>query len=1434
MNSRNEIAPVGLPHWRADALRLTGVGLAYVAAHKLAYFFPGTGGIIATIWPGSGIALAALLLNPTRLWPGLLGVCAAANLLVELIAGRSLVVGLGFILANFIETGLSAWVICRWSGRPVTFHRVSEILALIVAAVGVNGISALVGAASANLGSGLPFWNFYQTWGTADGLGILLATPLIVAFFRKPPLPLDKVAINWTRVVEGVVVLALAAMLVWAYFGAEREKYLIRPHSYMLIVPLIWAALRLGLRGTTVTLVLLAVGEIVITASGIGGYPLGGASPAERILWVQLFLAVKCVTALLLAAGIIERQTTEQSLRASEASLRALGDNLPNGMVYQVVREPDGTMRFVYLSASVQRMNGLAVDAVLRDPRLLYRQTCAADRPKIENAEVESLKHMSVFNVVVQMRREDGALRWMHICSQPRRLPDGRILWDGIETDITEQKQTEEQLRRVNRALRTISNCNQVLVRARSESELLQQICALIAEDDRYRLVWVGFAENDSSKTIRSAAAAGPEAGLLDNLNLTFAETPLGPGITGTTIRTGQPAVSHDLAGDSATTPDRAEAIRRGLKSALALPLQSEGMVFGALTIYSATPDAFDEAEIKLLTELADDLAFGIQALRTRATRAEAEAQVQRFLTEAEHARAELLHLLEHHKEAEEALRVSEERFRSAMEHSPIGMALAAPDGRWLEVNPALSQIVGYTPEELMATDYQHITHPDDLALDRKQLQQVLTRQIESYQLEKRYIHKNGQVVWIQLNISLVWNPDGTPRHFVTQVQNITERKHAEAERSGLVHDLGERLKELTALHRAARLLQQERPFDRKLLGDLVALLPPAWQFPEICEARVTYGGIAASTPRWNETPWKQAVSFTTSGGQAGTIEVVYLEARPPAGEGPFLLEERTLIESLADMLAAYLERKQAERALLDSRAKLVLAMEMARLAHWEYDVALDQFVFNDDFYQLFGTTAAQENGTLMSAADYARKFLPPEDAPLVAEAIKQAVATADPHYGRQLEHRFQRRDGTTGVMSVRFSIVKDAAGHTVKIFGANQDITEQKRAEEKQRELEGQLRQAQKLEALGTLAGGIAHDFNNILAAMLAFTELAKMDNPDNAELQDNLREVLKAGERAASLIRQILSFSRRQKQERRSLQLAPVIQEALQLLRSTLPTTIEIQADVAPELPAVLADPSQIHQVVMNLCTNAGHAMRAKHGKLHVQLDRLQLTPAAPKPHVELNDDDYVRLRISDTGHGMDAETLKRIFEPFFTTKAPGEGTGLGLSVVHGIVKEHDGVIAVESEPGRGTTFTIYFPAQATEADGLPGVTDATPPGRGQRVMFVDDEIALCNVAKKILSRQGYNPVAFSNPEAAWNAIQSDPQACELLVTDLTMPVMTGVDLARKVSNLRPGLPIILTSGFSGTLTLEVVQELGIRELLQKPLDYHLLGAAISRALK
>ena len=416
-----------------------------------------------------------------------------------------------------------------------------------------------------------------------------------------------------------------------------------------------------------------------------------------------------------------------------------------------------------------------------------------------------------------------------------------------------------------------------------------------------------------------------------------------------------------------------------------------------------------------------------------------------------------------------------------------------------------------------------------------------------------------------------------------------------------------------------------------------------------------------------------------------------------------------------------------------------------------------------------------------------------------------------------------RHKDGSLYHESMVITPVTNAGGDITHFIAIKRDLTEQRR-------LQAQFLQAQRMEAVGTLAGGIAHDFNNILGAILGCTEMAAMDAAGNQEVLKNLAQVTAAGHRATELVRRILAFSGQQEQFRQSMHLNAVVGEALALLRASLPASVELRSTFDPDAPAVLADSTQVHQIVMNLGVNAWHALGDRPGLIEVTLDTVDAKGTLPPPHAGR----YVRLSVRDTGHGMDAATQARIFEPFFTTKGPGEGTGLGLSTVHGIMKSYDGEITVFSRPGRGATFQLYFPE--VDAGITISNTDEAPMsrGHGQHILFVDDEVALVGWGAQALKRLGYRVTGHSSVTEAFAAVRQHADSFDLVITDLTMPEMTGLELARGVHAIRADLPFILTTGNGSATTGEATRELGIRAFLSKPIGLKVLADTVRLVLE
>jgi PAS domain S-box-containing protein len=440
---------LSLPKGLSRRKRVLGLGLvtaAYFLAHEIAFVFPDAEKVLMAFWPAGGIGLAALLLSSRRAWPAILIAIFVAGNTANLLSGRPLANSLGFMTANVIESLASAWVLRRWCGDDIRFQRTKEVAALIFVATVVNAGSASLGALTASLSGAATFGEFWVSWWVADGLGMLIAAPFLTAWLA-PVEPMRH--IPWSRKFEGGVFLA-----VWIFFAQAsftNHDTLLAPHPYMLPVLLSWPALRLGQRSVTLALVILVALSVVSEAVVVGPILWSGHAPVERLLALQMFLAFCAVAGFMLTTSASEARAAERASREGHERLRALGDNLPNGMVYQVLRDFDGQMRFAYVSAGCEALNGVLAEDVLRDASTLYRLVVEEDRDRLAEAELVSARDMSLFNLDARFRRPDGEIRWMHLASSPRRLPDGRVLWDGIEVDITERRRSEDVLRDAQR-----------------------------------------------------------------------------------------------------------------------------------------------------------------------------------------------------------------------------------------------------------------------------------------------------------------------------------------------------------------------------------------------------------------------------------------------------------------------------------------------------------------------------------------------------------------------------------------------------------------------------------------------------------------------------------------------------------------------------------------------------------------------------------------------------------------------------------------------------------------------------------------------------------------------------------------------------------------------------------------------------------------------
>jgi len=463
-------------------------------------------------------------------------------------------------------------------------------------------------------------------------------------------------------------------------------------------------------------------------------------------------------------------------------------------------------------------------------------------------------------------------------------------------------------------------------------------------------------------------------------------------------------------------------------------------------------------------------------------------------------------------------------------------------------------------------------------------------------------------------------------------------------------------------------------------------------------------------------------------------------------------------------------------------------------------------------------------------------------------ELLKLKLFDIDTHYtpGRLLEDwqniardeivtlvgRYKRKDGTSFPVEVRAGKFETQGVQTV--LALVRDISLRRKAEKEKFRLEFQLQQAQRMEAIGTLAGGISHDFNNILAPIIGYADLARASVPEKSPAENYIGEILKAAKRARDLVKQILTFSRQSEQRMAPIRLQPIVKESLKLLRASIPTTIEISRYVDPDCGTVAADPTQIHQVMMNLCTNAYQAMRENGGVMTVSLKETELGSDFAR-HLNLPPGKYVLLEVKDTGCGMDSSVRDRIFEPYFTTREKGKGTGLGLSVVHGIVKRHNGLITVTSEVGKGTTFDVYFPrtdSPAAEPDADSHHPKPIPSGH-ERVLVIDDESVIIDVLRYMLETLGYRVTALTSSPDALKAFQSHPHEFDLVITDMTMPHMTGIELADRLMKIRSDIPIIMCTGYSESIDEKKAETLGISKYLTKPVGMETLAETVREVL-
>ncbi len=875
------------------------------------------------------------------------------------------------------------------------------------------------------------------------------------------------------------------------------------------------------------------------------------------------------------------------------------------------------------------------IDAIHEDDRK-YIQLAIKKAYKERNSKTLLDSKFPEYRVI----RPDGSMRWISARSYPVIDENGQVVRIiGIADDITARKWAENELRSSNRALFVLSECNQALVRATNEDDLLHSVCRTLVKEGEYRLAWVGFAEQNELKSVRPMAQMGFDEGYLDTLDITWADEQRGRGPTGSAIRMGRTVIARNILTDPEFAPWREKALEHGYASSIAIPLLDGEQAIGALNVYSSEPDAFNEKEEMLLLELADDITYGIITLRAR----------------------------EERQQAVKALREIKRFHERVLDDMTTFVAVLEPSGEIVFVNNTPLRVGGIKLEDVKGKKF----FDTFWFASSYETQKAIKRDIEqcaggeSLKHDIRYQSADGTQRWAEFSMHPIFNEDGSVEFLIPEGIDITDRKLAQAELEQMM-------------------LAIEQVADTVIITD-------------------TQGTIQYVNPAFERT-----TGYTSDEAVGKTSRI---------------------------------------------------------LKSGEHD---------EEFYN----------------------------------NLWETISRGETWSGRITN---KRKDGKLIVEEETISPVRDIAGKTINFIGVKRDIT-------KEIALENQLIQSQKMEAVGQLAGGIAHDFNNLLQVIMGFGEMAIEKSKKDDFVHTSLDEILKVSYKATTLVRQLLAFSRQQILEMKYVDLNKLITELMNMIKRVIGEHITLDVLSCQNLGIVRADPGQIEQILINLCVNARDAMPSG-GEISIETENVEISEAYCETHTSAKPGQYVLLSVSDIGCGMDEMTQKNIFEPFFTTKAIGEGTGLGLSTVYGIVKQHEGMIEVFSEITQGTTFKIYLPLSEHFASKEEGRVQSPVTGGNETILLAEDDEMVRGMARLILESAGYTVLTAEDGEQALQVFEQHGAEINLVFLDVIMPKLGGYAVYQRIQQTQPEASILFASGYSmGAIHSNFQLPEGM-QLIQKP---------------
>lgn len=743
-----------------------------------------------------------------------------------------------------------------------------------------------------------------------------------------------------------------------------------------------------------------------------------------------------------------------------------------------------------------------------------------------------------------------------------------------------------------------------------------------------------------------------------------------------------------------------------------------------------------------------------------------------------------------------------EEKYRALFEQSPLAYLSSSLSGKIRAVNQAVTDTFGYLPEDVVGRNLTDFMTPESCRLFAHHFPLFLKGKPFSGN-DYEIFRDDGSKARIQVTATIIHDDSGEPVAVQSVIVDVTKQRRIEEQ----IRESEARYRQLferapvgivhfdTSLHVTAcnenylRIMQADR-------GKMIGL-----DIRKLRDDRVI--PVLEATLKGKEGRWEGLYQSTIS---KVTIHVSARTAPLYDGQGK-IQGGMALVEDIS-------RRKQAQ----EEKYRLMSAIDQASEAIVITNVGGRIEYVNPAFERLTGYSTEEvqgKNPRLLKSGHHDTAFY---------KEMWQTLRAGRVWKGHLIN---KRKDGTLFEEDASISPVRNQEGEIINYVAVKRDVTQEVA-------LKKQLNQAMKMEAIGTLAGGIAHDFNNILSAVLGYAEMAELQLDEDEPARKDVGQIIAAGQRATDLIRQILTFSRQEEEELRPVKIQFVLKEALKLLRSSLPTSIDLQQDIDPDCGPVLADPVRIHQVLMNLCTNAKQAMEGQRGEMRVGLSEFDIDSSdiiGFLPPIESGP--WLDLMVSDTGAGMEPQVRERIFDPFFTTKKKGQGTGLGLSVVHGIIKSHGGEITVDSAPGRGTTFHVYLPVVDSEENHEEEAQQIILPHGDEHILLVDDEPLLVEIMERSLSLLGYRVACFTDSRQALKWFSRHADQVDLVVTDMTMPYQTGADLAREILAAKPQMPIILCTGYSEVMDAERARALGIRKFLAKPVENRTLAQSVREVL-